>query len=324
MADKKEILSRATSSFKGLSTGDAVGKQTETLSREDILKWYPEGVKGFHGRIGDVIPRYIDGSYKWRIGETTDDTEQTMAVAKAIIKEGRVSHSAVGQELLLCKKSNHPPLAIWRFQQHHDPDHVCFEGDGCGAAMRSMPVGVLHSCDNLDRLLAGTFEASILTHGGQTAICAASAVAAAISAAIDGYSSKEVLRLAIEAAKETEKYRSATSEENIAQALRQIHDDLSTQNQLTIGYLVQHYFPSKTAIIVPLAIALSLVTESAEQTILLAANLGGDTDTVASIGGAIAGAMFPDTVNEDWYRAVVEINGNELLGLVESLVSIRC
>lgn len=87
MADKKEILSRATSSFKGLSTGDAVGKQTETLSREDILKWYPEGVKGFHGRIGDVIPRYIDGSYKWRIGETTDDTEQTMAVAKAIISK---------------------------------------------------------------------------------------------------------------------------------------------------------------------------------------------------------------------------------------------
>lgn len=323
MADKKEILSRATSSFKGLSTGDAVGKQTETLSREDILKWYPEGVKGFHGRIDDVIPRYIDGSYKWHIGETTDDTEQTMAVAKAIIKEGRVSHSAVGQELLLCKKSNHPPLAIWRFQQHHNPGHVCFEGDGCGAAMRSTPVGVLHSCDNLDRLVAGAFEASIPTHGGQTAICSASAVTAAVSAAIDGYSSKEVLRLAIEAAKETEKYRSATSEENIAQALRQIHQDLSTQDELTISYLVQHYFPSKTAIIVPLAIALSLVTESAEQTILLAANLGGDTDTIASIGGAIAGAMFPDTVNEGWYRAVVEINGNELLGLVESLVSIR-
>lgn len=124
MADKKEILSRATSSFKGLSTGDAVGKQTETLSREDILKWYPEGVKGFHGRIGDVIPRYIDGSYKWRIGETTDDTEQTIAVAKAIIKEGRVFHSAVGQELLLCKKSNHPPLAIWRFQQHYFPNET--------------------------------------------------------------------------------------------------------------------------------------------------------------------------------------------------------
>jgi len=133
-----------------------------------------------------------------------------------------------------------------------------------------------------------------------------------------------LLRLAIEAAKEAEKYRSATSEENIAQVLRQIHDDLSTQNELTIGYLVQRYFPDRTTIIVPLAIALSLVTESAEQTILLAVNLGGDTDTVASIGGAIAGAMFPDTVNEGWYRAVVEINGNELLGLIESLVSIRC
>lgn len=323
MADSKETLNRIASSFKGLSTGDAIGKQTETLSPEDILEWYPKGVKGFHGRIGDIIPRYINGSYKWRIGETTDDTEQTMAVAKAIIKEGKVIHSAVGEELLRCRKSSHPTLAIWRFQQQRDSNLVCFEGDGCGAAMRVTPVGVSYCCDNLYRLVAGVFEASIPTHGGQTAICAASAVAATISVAIDGYPSEEVLRAAIEAAKEAEKYRPSTSEENIAQAISQIHRDLSTQNELTIDYLLQHYFPSRTAVIVPLAIALALVTESADQTILLAANLGGDTDTVASIGGAIAGAMFPDTVNEDWYRSVTKINGSELLSLVKSLVSVR-
>ncbi len=324
MVAKKEILSRVASSFKGLSSGDAIGKQTETLSRENILQWYPEGVKGFHGRIGDVIPRYVDSSYKWRIGKTTDDTEQTIAIAKAIIREGRVSHSTVGKELLLCKKSNHPTLALWRFQQYGEPDHICFEGNGCGAAMRSTPVGVSYSCDELELLVAGAFEASIPTHGGQIAICAASAVAAAISAAIDGYSSKEVLRVAIEAAKEAEKFRPAPSDENIAEAVRQIYYDLFTQDELSIDYLVQRYFPDKTATIVPLAIALSLVTESVEETILLAANLGGDTDTVASIGGAIAGAMFPDTINENWYRAVVEVNGNELLDLVESLVSTRC
>ena len=35
--------------FKGLATGDAVGKQTEKLSRADVQKWYPGGVTGFHG-----------------------------------------------------------------------------------------------------------------------------------------------------------------------------------------------------------------------------------------------------------------------------------
>ena len=37
---------------------------------------------------------------------------------------------------------------------------------------------------------------------------------------------------------------------------------------------------------------------SASQTALLAANLGGDSVSVASISGAIAGALHPETVND--------------------------
>lgn len=324
MTDKEKTLERIIACFKGLSTGDAIGKQTETLSREDIAKWYPEGVKGFHGRPGDIIPRYVNNQrYKWRIGETTDDTEQTIAVAKAIIKEGRVSHSAVGKELLHCRKSNHPPLSIWEFQQTADPNRVCFEGDGCAAAMRISPVGILYSYDNLDMLVAGAVEASIPTHGGRVAICAASAVAGAISAAVDGKSSKEVLEIAIQAAKEAEKYRPKASEENIAEAICQIYNDFSIHKELSSDAIGERYYPDKTTIVVPLAIVLALVTRSAEKTILLAANLGGDADSVASIGGAIAGAMFPETINESWYHVVVEINGNELIDLVEPLANLR-
>ena len=48
---------RVIGCLKGLATGDAIGKQTETLSRADVRKWYPQGIAGFHGRPGDVIPR---------------------------------------------------------------------------------------------------------------------------------------------------------------------------------------------------------------------------------------------------------------------------
>jgi hypothetical protein len=65
-------LDRAVACFKALASGDAIGKQTETLSRADVLRWYPSGIIGFHGHPGDVIPRYAGNRrYEWRIGETT-------------------------------------------------------------------------------------------------------------------------------------------------------------------------------------------------------------------------------------------------------------
>ena len=54
--------------------------------------------------------------------------------------------------------------------------------------------------------------------------------------------------------------------------------------------------------------SLALITESAEHTALLAANIGGDSDSVASIGSAIAGALHPATVNEGWYDVVSSSN----------------
>jgi ADP-ribosylglycohydrolase len=38
---------RIVAALKGLATGDAIGKQTETLSREGVFRWYPNGVGGF-------------------------------------------------------------------------------------------------------------------------------------------------------------------------------------------------------------------------------------------------------------------------------------
>ena len=99
---------RVIGCFKGLATGDAIGKQTETLTRTDVQRWYPRGITGFHGLPGDVIPRYAGKRYEWRIGETTDDTEQSIAVARALLREGDVRHEAIGRELLKCKKSLHP------------------------------------------------------------------------------------------------------------------------------------------------------------------------------------------------------------------------
>jgi len=82
----------------GIATGDAIGKQTEMLSHTDIARWYPDGIRGFEGPPGEIIPRYVGNSKReWRIGETTDDTERTMAVARAII----AMHENLGDHLTI-------------------------------------------------------------------------------------------------------------------------------------------------------------------------------------------------------------------------------
>ncbi|MEX2261551.1 MAG: ADP-ribosylglycohydrolase family protein [Bryobacteraceae bacterium] len=317
---------RVAACFKALATGDAVGKQTETLMRADVLRWYPEGIKGFHGEPGSVIPRYVGKRYEWRIAEITDDTEQTIAVARALLRTGEVRRELVGIELLQCRKSVHPGVQIWAFQQAGDPAGMAVAGDGSGAAMRVAPVGVITCPDELDALVHAAYEASVPTHGGQLAISAAAAVAAAVSAALEGKNAGEVVTTAVSASRLAERFRPATTATPMSTCIETVYSYLAGRARLSADDIAQQYFPDKPTTIIPLAIRLALVTESAEETTLLASNLGGDSDSVASIGGTIAAALFPLSVNEEWFqvvRSVSSVECDEMLMLAGALAQRR-
>jgi ADP-ribosylglycohydrolase len=317
-------LERSIASLKGLSTGDAIGKQTETLTRQEVERWYPGGVQGFHGEPGTVIRRYVGKRYEWRVGETTDDTEQTVAVARTLIEDGGVLHSRLGRALMKCRKSNHPDVSLGRFQQRGDPDFISSEGDGCGAAMRMAPIGIAYSSDRRSDLVQAAFEASVPTHGGQFGICAAASFAGALSAAVEGRPPDAVFRAAIDVARDAERLRPPSPIGNMATALQRLHEELSAAAEnLPVRLQAEDCFPDRPIVIVPLAISLALVTKSARTTILLAANVGGDTDSVASIGGALAAAMYPQTVDENWYQIVEQVNGHNLVELAGRLVALR-
>jgi ADP-ribosylglycohydrolase len=292
-----QFQERAIGCFQGLATGDAIGKQTEMLSRPDVQRWYPAGIAGFEGPPGAVIPRYAGKRYEWRIGETTDDTEQTLAVTRALLRESRADHTAIGRELLQCKKSLHPGVSLWTLVQLGDPARIAEDGDGCGAAMRSAPIGVMYRTSRLDELVRAAYECAIPTHGGPMAIGGAAAVAGAVSAALEGRPVDEVLAVACEAG--------GVAMARMIDEMMQIAD-----------------FPDKPRHIVPLAIALALRTQSAQETALLAANIGGDADSVASIGSAIAGAMHPETVDQSWVDVVSAINGDDLVNAATALAAI--
>ena len=72
-----------------------------------------------------------------------------------------------------------------------------------------------------------------------------------------------------------------------------------------------------------MALALGTVLCSAQTAVLLATNIGGDSDSVASIAGALLGARYPDTVNDEWYQVVERVNRHDLRSLAEALSGLR-
>jgi ADP-ribosylglycohydrolase len=317
-------IDRATACLKGIAIGDAIGKQTEMLSPEDVVRWYPHGIRGFGGEPGSVIPRYRGNKKReWRFGETTDDTERTIAVARAIIADKSVSHVSIGREMLGCTKCVHPGVrSLWEFHQAADPMRIAVAHDGCGAAIRVAPVGIFYASSALHQLVRGAWEASVSTHGGSLAIAAAAATAAAVSAAIDGASPQDVLELAEEAAAQSEN-QCAGRVPAFATAIRTVYDRVASFSPLTSADVATCCFPNKPLTIVPLALGLATVMRSAEDAILLATNVGGDSDSVASVAGGILAAMDPSTVNERWYETVEAINQIRVVPIARELASLR-
>jgi ADP-ribosylglycohydrolase len=108
-----------------------------------------------------------------------------------------------------------------------------------------------------------------------------------------------------------------------ADALVRLFDELKQKRELHIAELAVSCFPSTPLTIVPLALALSVLTDSAQLAILVAANIGGDSDSVASIAGGIAGARHPGSIRVEWSAAVQSVNGHDLESVAASLTALR-
>ncbi len=182
---------------------------------------------------------------------------------------------------------------------------------------------MLYGSNSLDALVNGAHEASISTHGASAAIAAASATAAAVSAAIDGRSGHEVLVIAERAAADAERRWHGSEPAAFALAIRAVHEELRQLPAFGPTEIAAHCFPDRPLTIVPLALALATLLHSAEDAVLLAANIGGDSDSVASIAGGILGAMYPATVNQQWCDVVRRVNGHDFSALATAFAEIR-
>jgi ADP-ribosylglycohydrolase len=298
-----------------------------------------------HEQFGQVVSfqppqpghQYHDGL---AAGQITDDTEQSLALARSFIRLKHVDpHDIVSELMAWAKRSEGRYASILGPSTERAinllnagiPLHEAGKtGDTNGAAMRIAPLGIIHGVrgSSLDDLVRDVEQACLPTHGTNVAISSAAAVAWSIAVSFnDSNTVEDALEAAIQAAKSGQRRGNAVSAPSIAKRLEWIAEMISkwTSAQEAISEIYDFFGAGVAAAdSIPAAIGAFVVARGdPKQTILFAANMGGDCDTVAAMAGAIAGAFAGSrAIPGDWAQDVQRINSLRLEDTAQALVSL--
>lgn len=325
---------RALGALYGLAIGDALGMPTQSLPREAILERYGPLLSGFETPAPDHP--LASGL---QAGSVTDDTEQAIVLAELLIEgKGSIDPQRLAARLLAWEHDMRErgsldllgpstKLALDELLAGAEPDRAGRRGGTNGAAMRITPLGIATPTADLPALVDQVVAASRVTHNTGLALSGAAAVAAAVSAGIDGATVAEATEVAIEAARLGARRGHWIAGADVAARIEWTTQlDLSGGQERVAGLIYTLVGTSlATQESVPAAFAvLGSVPDDPWTACRLAASLGGDCDTIAAMVGAIAGACHGvEAYGEQWRETVNAVNGLHLEPLAEALLALR-
>ena len=300
---------RCIATLTGLAIGDALGMPTQSLAREEV-------VMKFEPILSTFYPSRPDHPFAPGIGAATvtDDTEQTLLLANELLSPGGFDATRYARQLLeweddvrrrglLDLLGPSTKAALDNLARGMDPRETGTSGTTNGAAMRIAPVGIVSPSDDLEALVRRVIEVSSLTHNTTTALSGAAAVATVISAGIDDVAFDGALDLALRAVRMVESMYDRGNEEPMSAALSRALDVGRRHEGLSlIDEIIRSVGTSLASVeSVPAAFAvLASSSKDAWFACRLAASLGGDTDTIAAMTGAMAGALLGPTTIPRW------------------------
>jgi ADP-ribosylglycohydrolase len=346
---------RARGALYGLAIGDALGMPTQMLSRDQIIdRWGP--------LLTDFEPAPPEHPIAAGLpaGAVTDDTEQAVLLGRLLLS-GRVDPRELADGLIAWERDMiargsldllgpSTRRAIDAVLAGTPPEEAGRSGDTNGAAMRIAPVGLTVAADNLTSLVDAVQQASLVTHNTSVALAGAAAVAAAVSAGLSSTAAAGPERVA--AATDAAVAAAALGSErghwvagaDVAARIRwaaslvlgrpepgmiypffgtsQASGPSEAETAEVIYSLVGTSLATQES--VPAAFAvLNAVPEDPWEACLLAASLGGDTDTIAAMAGAIGGAVHGLSAFPPHAVEVIDAHGFGLAELADSLLAQR-
>lgn len=312
-AREESVRSRFVGAVLGTFIGDALGMPVEGLP--------PGAIVRKHGLVLDLLPARLGA------GTYTDDTEMTLALAESLVCsrgfdgadlasrfltrfDPRRGYGRGTQEALRLLRDG----AAWNEAAAGVFGHGSF---GNGSAMRVAPVGLLYH-DDLDKVAAIARETSSLTHshplGRGGAAVQALAVALALRWGVRGDDSLDAgLFLAAISS------RLGENEGLFGECLDKVRlmldrhpglpPEASIDERLELAEDVSAVLghDSRSFQSVPAALYSFLSSRrSFEWALATAVSLGGDTDTIAAMTGAMAGAHLGEEALPKRWRAGLE------------------
>jgi len=266
--------SKFVGSLIGLAIGDSLGAQCEGCFSVEIIE--------------DNISRY------------TDDTAMMIGIAESLIECHGLNAEHMAKKFLENYEKepwrgygSGPPRIFKMIKQgakwDKTLDKELYPGGsfGNGSAMRVAPIGLLYR-DDLNKLREAAYKSSMITHSHPLAMEGAALEAYAIALALKeekefldkliGFTKKEVYQRKLERIRKL-----LPKKQNKREIVRELGNGIEAFNS------------------VPTAIYSFLASSSFEDSLIYSVSLGGDTDTITAMCGAIAGAWWGvEKIPERW------------------------
>ena len=334
-------FARAYGALAGLALGDALGMPTQAMS--------PAQIRAVYGRItglvdGDASQPYAPGM---PAGSVTDDTEQALLIASLLVRgrgssSGRVAlnavefaHALLAWEDSMIERGSLDLLgpstkaALERVRAGEDPLTVGGAGTTNGAAMRVTPIGIAVSTEDPEAFAEAVWSSCRVTHATRQGFQSAALVAAAVSMGIDTVRTpspdlRSLLWKAVTYVDSLPERGAWTPDPDVVAATRRAMQLVANPASSSLECLIDQVGTSvASAHAIPMAFAL-LARDPSPQALLDAANIGGDTDTIGAIAGAILGAALGvQVLPADSLSMIEEVSHLGLSSVAGDLLELR-
>jgi poly(ADP-ribose) glycohydrolase ARH3 len=302
--DKQRIRLKFLGCLLGAAIGDGLGAWREGRGMAE-----KEDIELSAGKLEELI--------------YTDDTHMTIGVAESLVESKGFDGEHMAQTFIRNYETEPwrgygpgPPRIFQMIKTGEPWDSAAnklYQGGslGNGSAMRVAPVGLLYS-NNLGKLREIAYRSSSITHshelGKEGAAIQAYAVALSLNAPPAEEIDKEDFLLKLQDFARDQLYKEKVAE---------IKELLGEQDRGKVVAVLGNGIEAPRS--VPTAIYSFLrQPKSYKDTVIYAISLGGDTDTIASMAGAISGAYLgAEAISQEW-RAKLE-NRDHIEALAEKL-----
>jgi ADP-ribosylglycohydrolase len=196
--------------------------------------------------------------------------------------------------------------------------------------MRVTPVGIAFGLSREDVFIEAVVQSCVVTHHTTLGISSAAAVAAAVSAGIEGATLSEALEAGVAMAQAAERRGFWVAGGRIAPRIRHarelMHRCAEHEVADTIYDVIGTSVAAQESVVATFALAFDAERRGStiETALGAAASLGGDTDTIAAMLGAILGSCAGyEALPTEPIRTVRRVNALDLDGLTARLLRLR-